>query len=119
LDNLAGKRVLIAEDEALIAMDLEMIVEEAGGIPIGSYSRLEEVVEAINTKEFDCAILDVTLIREEVFPAADKLIEKGIGFIFHSGNVSRANMDSRYKSIPLCPKPSTPNSLMEALSSVV
>ena len=84
--DLTGRIVLIVEDEAFIALDIEMMVEDFGGQVLGPFGHLDQALEAIENGGFDVALLDIMLGRDEVFPAAKLLQEKSLPFAFHSGH---------------------------------
>jgi two-component SAPR family response regulator len=78
-------RVLIVEDEFLIAMDLEDLMEQMGHQVAASVSRLDEAMKFVCTQGVDFAILDLNLRGEESFPLAEILRAHDIPFIFTSG----------------------------------
>ena len=84
-DRLAGRRILVVEDEFLIALDIEDALAALGCVVVGPAGKLTEALELANKSEIDAAILDVTIRDDKVFPVADKLLERGIPFIFASG----------------------------------
>jgi DNA-binding response OmpR family regulator len=85
LQTLVGKRVLIVEDEALVAFLLEASLEEFGCIPVGPCFSVAKALEAVGTETFDLAVLDVNLNGEKVYPVAYALAERHIPFLFVSG----------------------------------
>ena len=75
---LARRRILVVEDEALIAMDLEWTLRQSGCEVVGPVATLGDAVRAAATEHpLDGAILDVNLGRERVFPVADLLADRG------------------------------------------
>ncbi|MEO5372760.1 MAG: response regulator [Alphaproteobacteria bacterium] len=79
------RRVLVVEDELLVAMGIEMVLEDAGCLVIGPIARLQEAIEAARDAEMDVALLDVNLRGDEVYPVADILAERHIPFAFLTG----------------------------------
>ena len=77
-------KILLAEDEELIAMMLEDVLGDVGYIVV-SATTLNEGLLAADRESFVAAVLDVNLGREEVFPLAAKLRDKGVPFLFASG----------------------------------
>lgn len=116
--DLTSLRVLIAEDEAMIAMDIEMTVESEGGIVVGPFPQLGAVLKAVAEESYDVAILDIMLGREEVYPAAEIVAERGIGFIFHSGHATGLDLKARFPGAPVCSKPAAPGELVRLLLEV-
>jgi CheY-like chemotaxis protein len=75
-----GRRVLLVEDEAMIAMLLEDMLEDLGHELVRVANRLEDAVAAAGTEAIDLAILDLNLGGAPTYPAADALAERGIPF---------------------------------------
>ena len=86
----ARPRVLLVEDELLIAMLLEETLEDAGYTVVGPYSRLSEALEAADHETVDAALLDVNLAGEKVYPAAERLAGRGVPFLLLSGYGDKA-----------------------------
>ena len=78
-------RVLIVEDEAVIAMLVEDMVLEFGSEVVGPVARLQQALSLAREAELDAAILDVNVGGAVIFPVADVLRERGIPFIFATG----------------------------------
>lgn len=83
--NQTGKRVLIVEDEALVAMHLEDILTAMGYDIAGTASRVEQAVKLAREEDIDFAILDVNLAGSQSFPVAAALRERDIPFVFATG----------------------------------
>ncbi len=82
--NLAGARVLIVEDAALLAMELETGLSEAGAVVVGPAYELAEAL-ALLDQPLDAAVLDANLNGLSVGPVADILAERGVPFVFATG----------------------------------
>src|SRR5262245_24927674 len=82
---LAGRRVLIVEDEAMVSALIEMIIGEAGYSALGPVATLERAFEIIEHERFDAALLDVRVNDRDVYAVADILSTRGIPIIFLSG----------------------------------
>src|SRR5512146_1153694 len=82
---IAGKRVLIVEDEALIAWDLQLSVEQQGGVAVGPAGSLAEARDLLGRDRIDAALLDIRVRDGEIFPLADQLSAGGVPFAFLSG----------------------------------
>ncbi|MBP1475873.1 response regulator [Frateuria sp. MAH-13] len=78
-------RILLVEDEMLVAMLLEDMLSEAGHTIIGPMARIDQAVEAARTETVDLAILDVNVAGEEVYPVAEALAAREIPFAFATG----------------------------------
>lgn len=81
-----GLRVFVVEDEALVAMNLETILEDLGCVVVGPAMRFDRAEEMVDGKvEADIAILDINLGGREVFPLAERLSAQGVPVIFATG----------------------------------
>ncbi|GIT91095.1 hypothetical protein JANAI62_15500 [Jannaschia pagri] len=115
---LSDLNILIVEDEALVAMDLSMIVEEMGAAVAGKCSTVEEAMTLID-KGIDAAILDVELDDDLVFPVADRLIKAGTSVVFHTGRCGPETIKARYgDDIPVLVKPTYDHMIVTALQAV-
>jgi CheY-like chemotaxis protein len=118
--SLAGLRLLVVEDEAMVAMLLEEMLSDLGCIVVevvGSVSGgLARVGDA--ALDFDAAVLDVNLGGEKVYPVADKLAGKGVPFIFSTG-YGLAGIAPDYARIPTLAKPFGPRALATTLLAVL
>ena len=112
-------RVLVVEDEFIIALDLSETVRDLGFVVEGPYADQENAFVAIDRKLPDCAILDVNTADGEVYPLADALTDAGVPIIFHSGRVAPADVMERYPQAQACSKPCPPGRLVEMLSNAV
>lgn len=83
--DLAGLRVLVVEDEMMVSMLIEDMLSDLGCVVIGPASRLDEAIELANSTELDCAVLDVNLGGQPIFPLADILRAQGAPFAFATG----------------------------------
>ena len=94
---LDGVRVLVVEDEFLIAMLLQEMLESAGCVISGPIPRLAEALDAAAGGTYDAAVLDVNLAGERVDPVAHALARRDIPFVFVTG-IRRQHIAGR-----LCP----------------
>ena len=97
-------RILLVEDEALIALMLEDMVEGMGCAVTGLAPRIALGLTMADSGEFDIAILDVNVAGENVEPVADRLEAKGTPFIFATG-YGEAGVPLRYRDRPVVAKP--------------
>ncbi|RYG90184.1 MAG: response regulator [Alphaproteobacteria bacterium] len=84
MSTLTGLRVLVVEDEPVVAMCLEDILEELGCVTVGPASRLSEGL-SLAEERLDAAILDINLAGERSNAIAERLRARGIPFVFASG----------------------------------
>ena len=111
---LEGLRVLIVEDEAMIAMLIEDLLGELGASPVKIASSIEEASESISSLVFDTAILDVNLRGKVTFPLADMLLERQLPFAFATG-YGAATLPEKYRAVPVLQKPFQQEQLERAL----
>src|ERR1700709_523125 len=79
------RRILIIEDEVLVAMYLEELLTEMGHQVAGPAARINDALELAREAAFDFAVLDVNLAGVPSFPVADVLRQRGIPFVFVTG----------------------------------
>jgi CheY-like chemotaxis protein len=108
--------VLVVEDDALVAFDLESMLESAGCVVVGPASQLEEAVTLASEGLFDVALLDIHLRGEAVYPAADILTGRGIPFLFLSG-YDESDLPPRFHGCPLYRKPYSAPELLVRLGA--
>ena len=103
-DALAARSLLLAEDEALVSLDLAMALEDAGAAVVPTYS-LATTLEQARTGRFDAAVLDVNLAGAEVFPAATILADTGVPLVFHTGHERSETIAAVYPDAVTLSKP--------------
>lgn len=116
--SLAGKRILIVEDETLVAMMLEDMLEQFGCEVVGIAPRLAQAKAISDSSQFDCALLDVNLAGETVYPFAERLSERGTPFVFVTG-YDRPELMKRFRGRPVLRKPFEAEALERALIKVL
>jgi CheY-like chemotaxis protein len=107
-------RLLVVEDESLIAILLEESLAQLGYALVGPAVRLAQAMELARSAEIDGAILDINVHGEPVYPAAAILAERGIPFVFVTG-YDISQIDPRFRDRPLLRKPFTGSDLSKAL----
>ena len=117
-NGLQGKRILVVEDEPMIAMDLEAQLEDAGCTVIGPAETLAAARRLIVEAVFDAALLDANLGGERVDELAALLTQKGIPFAFASG-YGRDALPREHRTAPLLEKPFVSGQLAAILSELM
>lgn len=115
--DLTGLRVLVLEDELLIAMDVEQLCRDHGATDIVIHNNLAEA--ARDTTAFDAAVVDVSLGLESALPFADSLRERGVPFIFASGYTDRSVISTAFPGIAVVDKPYAGDDLISALVAAI
>ncbi len=111
-------RVLVVEDEAMIAMLVEDMVLDFGSEVIGPIANTDDAINFARSAELDAAILDINVGGSPIFPVADILSERGVPVIFATGYGSKG-LPSRFHSRPTLPKPFSYQCLAEALRAAL
>jgi CheY-like chemotaxis protein len=114
---LAGLRVLVVEDEMMVSMLIEDMLTDLGCHVVGPASRLDEAMELAATSELDCAVLDVNLGGQPIFPLADALRERGRPFAFATG-YGDAGLREVDRGTPVLQKPFREGDLARVLGEL-
>ena len=103
---LSGKRVLVVEDEFLIALDIQRMLEGEGVKTVLTASRVAQALDLfLSGGPFDAAVLDLRLDRETSTPVAERLHAAGVPFVFLTGGQATDDIIQRFKSAPVVGKP--------------
>jgi CheY-like chemotaxis protein len=97
-------RILIVEDEPLIAMELEELVQELGCEPVGPAGDVPTALRLLADRELDAAVLDIKINGDTSFTIADELLRLGKPWIFTTGYGAEV-LDGHYSDVPLVIKP--------------
>lgn len=114
--DLVGRRVLLVEDEALVAIMMRDMLTDLGFSVVGPVGDRTTAIAAARQADIDGAVLDLNLRGETTYLVADELNARGIPFIFLTG-YDRAVIDRRYASAPLLQKPVDEQTLQRALAA--
>jgi CheY-like chemotaxis protein len=116
---LSGRRILIVEDESLVAMLLETILEDMGCTPVGPAANIDEGLRlAVEETPLDAALLDVNVAGRQVFPVAEALRARGVPFIFSTG-YGESGLPDEWRGQPTIQKPFTEAAVRDALMAAV
>jgi CheY-like chemotaxis protein len=111
---LEGCRVLLVEDESLVAMLAEDMLLELG-CKVVVAMRLDKALNHARTGHFDLAVLDVNLGDARSYPVADLLFERNTPFLFATG-YGRQGLEAGYQTVPVLQKPYQAASLAHLLT---
>jgi CheY-like chemotaxis protein len=102
---LRGRRILVVEDEYMMAQDLQSDLEDAGAEVVGPVPSVEAALTALEKENMlDGAVLDVNLRGEKAYLVADALRDRRIPFVLATGYEPWALPDA-YRDVPRCEKP--------------
>ena len=112
---LAGRRVLLVEDEYFIVDDMVRSFEAGGALVVGPVASVDEALDLVGRGErLDGAVLDVNLQGEMAYPVADALAARGVPFVFATG-YDDASIPARYARVTRYQKPVDPDKIGKAL----
>jgi len=112
---LLSRRVLVIEDESLVAMLLETILEDLGCEVVGPESNIDDgLITATEAEGLDVALLDVNVAGREVFPVAEALIARNIPVVFSTG-YGESGLPVHWRGRPTIQKPFTEATIRDAL----
>jgi CheY-like chemotaxis protein len=111
---LEGLKILVLEDEFLIAMDVEQLCREHGAVDVALARNLEEAGDG---SDFDAAIVDMLLDGVSTLDFAARLQQAGTPFVFASGYTDNGEVAKRFPGVILVGKPYSGNDLIEAVAA--
>ena len=117
-DLLAGRKVLVIEDEMLIVLMIEDMLADLGCEAVTTAATVEQAIERIDEQVFDLAMLDMNLAGENSEAVADALTEHRVPFIYSTGNASR-DKDEASQQSPVLRKPFKFEALERMLRSLL
>jgi CheY-like chemotaxis protein len=103
---LAGQRIFIVEDEALVAMMMEAMIEELGAVVVGTEARIPEALNFVAQRhgDIDVAVLDLNLGGSRSYDIAQAISGHGIPIVFSTG-YDDGTIEDAWRSHPLLSKP--------------
>jgi DNA-binding response OmpR family regulator len=115
--SLDGRRILVVEDDYLVAEVLVEFLAEAGADVIGPIGWIEEAVAFLekDSRKIDGAVLDINLHGNKSYPIADALIARSVPFVFTTGYGGDV-IEDKYARYPRCEKPFSHRSVIAALA---
>jgi DNA-binding NtrC family response regulator len=117
---LAGSRVLVVEDEALIALSISAMLKDAEGVPVGPASSVREARQLIkDAAVLDAAVLDVNLADGSVTPILEALSARGIPIVIYTGGVVPEDVRHRHPDLVALSKPVLPARLVGELRKAI
>jgi CheY-like chemotaxis protein len=112
---MTPKRILVVEDEFLIALNIAGVLEDNGLVVVGPFAGTGEALEALKRQAVDGALLDANLGGQPVGHIADALSARKVPFAFVSG-YGREQLPQQYRGAPLVQKPFTDADLLAVVA---
>jgi DNA-binding NarL/FixJ family response regulator len=116
---LADKRVLIVEDEYIVALNIATEVAARGAVIVGPVGTVDGALEALKSTHVDGAILDINLRGRKSFPIAEALADRHIPFVFATGYQISHDIPARYANAARFEKPTPPGVICCALEAAM
>ena len=114
--DLSKHRILVVEDEALIAFEIEEVIKDAGGVVGGPFATVDEALRLIENHNISAAILDMQLWEDTSLPIARRLADKNIPFLFYTAHSDKINL---WVAGEIVKKPATSVTLVGALARLI
>jgi CheY-like chemotaxis protein len=114
---IQGRRILIVEDEPLVAMMMTQLIKDLHGSVVGPYATIRDAAASLETAP-DAALLDVNIGNDLAYPIAEELDRLGVPVVFVTG-YQASSIDPRFAAAPVLTKPIEPDELAGALASVL
>ena len=115
---LTGKRILIVEDEPLIALDLESAVNDHEGVVVGPVGSIAQATLIAESEALDGAILDLRLGGDLALAVAERLRARQIPFVIHSGQAD-TTLPRDWPAVPVIGKPALPEAVIARLAEII
>jgi DNA-binding NtrC family response regulator len=117
IDQSAGARVLVVENDFIILAELELLLSEAGAEVIVSQTVQDALAKT--DKDISAAILDFALISGTVEPVAAHLVEYGVPFVFYTGHLGTDELLAKWPGSTIIQKPADAKTLVAAAASLL
>lgn len=114
---LVGRRILVVEDDPIIALDLKTILEDAGAVVTGPAADLATAFRLAEQHAHDAAVLDVRLEREDTLSLATQLLERRLPFLFQTSDARLVT--GLFPGVPILRKPFRADHLVASLAELL
>jgi CheY-like chemotaxis protein len=116
---LRGARVLVVEDDALVLMELESILQDAGAETVACCRNVKDGLAAVEQKPPAAAILDVNIGRRAIAPVARRLAHCGTPFLFYTGEMENESALAEWPGHLVLTKPERPATIVAAVAHLL
>ncbi len=113
---ISGRRILLVEDEPLVAMMMSQMIGDLGATVIGPFGTVSEALAA-SSDDLDAAVLDINVAGELVYPLAERLATSGTPMVFLTGYDAKS-VDDRFIQADVLTKPIAEADLASCLASI-
>lgn len=115
MENAAEFAILIVEDEAIIALDLQDLIEDAGAGTVSLATSIPEALSMIERRRFDFALIDIQVGPRSGLEVARALTMQGVRYVFTSGYRPAEDVDEEFRSVPVLDKPVGSDRLLDVI----
>ncbi|MGI4794086.1 MAG: hypothetical protein ACRYF2_15360 [Janthinobacterium lividum] len=117
--SLSERRILVVEDEYMIADEMVSMLVRAGAKVVGPVASLDDALHLLTTEhELDAAVLDVNLLGKMVWPVVEELLERGVPLVLSTGYDTSA-IPAKYAMLQRCEKPIVGRDFTLALEAAI
>jgi DNA-binding response OmpR family regulator len=116
---LRGARVLVVEDDAIVLMELEAILQDAGAETVACCRNVKDGLTAVDENPPAAAILDVNIGQRTIAPVALRLTHYGTPFLFYVGEVQNESTLSEWPGHVVLIKPERPDAIIAAVAHLL
>ena len=118
-ERLRRRRILVVEDDALLAWAYEQMLEDVGVDVVGPAATLQDAAQQAASRDIEAAVLDIRLGDDEVWPVARLLAERNIPFVFCTGQFNAGTLPAEWSGRPVLTKPVAPDRVLRTLGDLL
>jgi DNA-binding NtrC family response regulator len=116
---LRGVRVLVVENDFILLMDLEAVLSEADAEIAGRSRIVSHALDAVERERFSVAVMDVRVGPETIVPVARRLAQRGIPFLFYTGQVGVDGTLAEWPKSKIIAKPAKAQIVVDAVAELL